>query len=363
MKGEMERKGLSVELKQGGDEGEFVARVATLNVRDRDGDVTRPGAFEDGKAVPVSHFGHGSSRDSELTVGAAVLTEEGNEVLATGRFNLKTLAGREHYETLKFNKENALRTEWSYAFIPSKISFGDFDGGQVRFLESIEVFEVSPVLVGAGMGTELLGIKSLETKGAIGPHTTPKADEGADWDAGMAMREADEDEAILRRMHAWVDEDADPDTKTAYKLPHHMPDGTVIWRGVAAAMGALLGARGGVAIPSDDRRGVYNHLSRHYSQFDKEPPEFRDMPLVEEGEAVLAAAQSFSTRMRSLADLRGKEGRVLSAVNVERLKNLHARLRELEQGVGTLLEEADTEKGKALSLYLEFQKIQTSLVR
>ena len=39
-------------------------------------------------------------------------------------------------------------------------------------------------------------------------------------------------------------------------------------------MAALFGARGGVDIPSADRRPVYNHLAKHYKEFGKEPPEF-----------------------------------------------------------------------------------------
>ena len=47
----------------------------------------------------------------------------------------------------------------------------------------------------------------------------------------------------------------------------------VVWRGVAAAMAALRGARGGVEIPRSDYDAVYRHLARHYRQFDKELPE------------------------------------------------------------------------------------------
>jgi hypothetical protein len=58
-------------------------------------------------------------------------------------------------------------------------------------------------------------------------------------------------------------------------LPHHdVIDGeiSVVWNGVSAAMGALMGARGGVDIPADDVDPCYNHLAKHYKQYDKQPP-------------------------------------------------------------------------------------------
>ncbi len=71
-----------------------------------------------------------------------------------------------------------------------------------------------------------------------------------------------------------------PDVKGGYKLPHHKPGGkkpTVVWRGVAAAMAVLFGARGGVKGVSDaEKRKGYNHLAEHYADFDKEPPEYQD---------------------------------------------------------------------------------------
>lgn len=77
----------------------------------------------------------------------------------------------------------------------------------------------------------------------------------------------------LRRIHAWVDSQGDPAAKSSYKLPHHRSDGTVVLRGVRAALGALAGARGGVQIPQGDRAGVRAHLTRHLSEFDVEPSE------------------------------------------------------------------------------------------
>lgn len=105
---------------------------------------------------------------------------------------------------------------------------------------------------------------------------TQKAPEDATWDAGAELRAIGDDLAKLKKMCTWYDRE-NQDTKAAYKLPHHKASNlAVVWTGVRAAMGALLGARGGVSIPSADRKGLYNHLVKHYQQFDKEPPEFRE---------------------------------------------------------------------------------------
>lgn len=156
---EIERKTLSINLKADGEEGEFIARFATLNVKDKDGDVTLSGAIPAGRVVPISSFSHGSWGGA-LTVGGAKLLETDNQAIAMGRFNLKTQAGREHYETLKFNQEQGILTEWSYGFKPLEFNFGEWEGQQVRFLKKVDVFEVSPVLKGAGIDTSLLALKS-----------------------------------------------------------------------------------------------------------------------------------------------------------------------------------------------------------
>ena len=95
------------------------------------------------------------------------------------------------------------------------------------------------------------------------------------WAGGPNKEEIDF--TRYRQGFAWYDSE-DVENFGAYKLPHHdVIDGEIhtVFRGVVAAMGALLGARGGVDIPDSERRSVYNHLARHYREFDEEPPEFK----------------------------------------------------------------------------------------
>ncbi len=116
--------------------------------------------------------------------------------------------------------------------------------------------------------------KPVEAKGVIPYKRTPLADEDEEWDGPAEVAAAEVED--LKVMCTWFDSE-NPDVKQSYKLPHHKAAGqhACVWRGVAAAMAALLGGRGGVNIPDDDRKGCYNHLAKHYEDFDKEPPEFR----------------------------------------------------------------------------------------
>lgn len=94
------------------------------------------------------------------------------------------------------------------------------------------------------------------------------------WDGPTEMKDADTKD--LKAMCAWYDSEK-PEIKSSYKLPHHELSGyKTNWKGVVAAMAALMGARGGVDIPESDRQGVYLHLAKHYTDFDKEAPELKN---------------------------------------------------------------------------------------
>lgn len=144
--------------------GSFTARIATLNVVDKDGDVTLPGAFPAGKAILISAYMHGSWSGA-LPVGKGVIREEKDEILVEGEFNLNTESGKEHYESIKFAPD---LTEWSYGFIVVELDKDSEwnDNPKVwRVFKRLDVFEASPVLRGAGIDTATLAIKSEKDHG------------------------------------------------------------------------------------------------------------------------------------------------------------------------------------------------------
>ena len=122
---------------------------------------------------------------------------------------------------------------------------------------------------------EDVGFTVDKLRGVIPYKKYPLAPEGEAWSGPAEIRAADTDD--LKVICTWYDSD-NPDVKASYKLPHHKADGyKTVWRGVAAAMAVVFGARGGLkGKAAQDRKGIYNHLAKHYKDFDKEPPEFRE---------------------------------------------------------------------------------------
>jgi hypothetical protein len=151
-----------VELKEEGDRGLVTAVFATLGVVDLDGDVTRKGAFTSGANVVISAYGH-TSWDGELPLGKGTITERGKEAILDGQFFLNTTHGRDAWETVKELSADGLQ-EWSYSLHNIQYEFGEQDGREVRFLNKIDVKEVSPVLKGAGIDTRTLAVKAGDTK-------------------------------------------------------------------------------------------------------------------------------------------------------------------------------------------------------
>jgi len=149
----MLRKQASGRFKLRGEEGQFRAVFATFNVVDDDGDVTLPGAFTEGQKTRVAQWGHNWSA---LPVGKGEIGANEREAWIDGEFFLETEAGRETHQIVK---ELGELQEWSYGYDVEDSSQGTFEGKSVRFLKRLHVHEVSPVMVGAGVGTHTVAIK------------------------------------------------------------------------------------------------------------------------------------------------------------------------------------------------------------
>ena len=148
------------ELKLDDEAGTVKAVIATMNVIDKDQDVTLPGFFgSQDVAVAWAH-------DRSQLVGKGRIVERGEAAVFDGKFFLETQAGKEAYLTVKAMGE---LQEWSYGFnvLEGGSKAGQHDGQSVRFLTprddgspGVKVAEVSPVLVGAGELTGTVNIKS-----------------------------------------------------------------------------------------------------------------------------------------------------------------------------------------------------------
>lgn len=152
----MKTKSLTAFEVKDADKGIVTAVFSTFDVIDSDGDVTRPGAFEEGAPVRISAYGH-SSWTGELPVGKGTIRQTKKEAILDGQFFMNTTAGSDTFTVVK---ELGELGEWSYGYDPIEMSFGEFEDQQVRFLNKIKTHEVSPVLLGAGVNTRTLVAKA-----------------------------------------------------------------------------------------------------------------------------------------------------------------------------------------------------------
>lgn len=141
-----------IQLKADGDDGSFRAVFARFNEIDHDGDVTLPGAFQDGQQVVVEGWNH----DYSLPVGKGAIHADTDQAWIDGQFFLDTEMGKATYATLK--SLGGLE-EWSYTFDIEEAERGTFQEERVTFLKALDVWGVAPVTRGAGIGTRTISLK------------------------------------------------------------------------------------------------------------------------------------------------------------------------------------------------------------
>lgn len=301
-----------------GDDGRTVTGIsAVIGVMDSGLDLLHKGAFVktiSERGDRVKHLWQHDMHQPPIAtivelkeVGRADLPKDMKEKwpsakggLLVKRKYLPTVRGEEVLAGLKSDPPAV--TEMSFGYDAVKFDFeevqdGDYKGMLFRNLREVRLWDTSDVNWGMNEATV------AHMKSALPFKDTGKSDMESDWSkpslGDFTDQAFDEDmsEGEKRRIaahFAWTANNP-PDSFADLKLPHHMAGkegvGPAVWKGVTAAMGRLM--QEGTQIPDGDRKAVYNHLSKHYEQFDKTPPDFKAMELmwsVKNGLALLEPA-------------------------------------------------------------------------
>jgi hypothetical protein len=177
------------------EKGEVEAVVATLGVVDRDGDVIREDAVKNGMKVKMSEYGHSIVYGGGgAPVGKGTLHVEGKHLVFKGKMFLATARGRDAFHVLK---EMGSDQEWSFGFIPKGSEVPDEEWrkkGAHRIITKLAAFEVSPVAIGAGIGTRTLAVKEKEADPPPAPLAPAEPSEEEKAQAAEAERVAREAE-------------------------------------------------------------------------------------------------------------------------------------------------------------------------
>lgn len=342
-----------IEFKAASDEtGEFSAVFATLNVIDKDGDVTVNGAFKQGQEVLISAYQH-TSWQGALNVGRGTIREVGDEAIVDGKFYIDTSHGLDAYRTVK---QNGTLQQWSYGFDTEDAAPGTMNGRDVQFLKGLDTHEVSPVLIGAGVNTRTLDVKSRKDgvmaptdhyAAAIRPHETRVNTKRWDLKAAQAGLPADLTIDALRAAHAYVKADGDPADIKSYGFLHHEgPDGEANLRACLAGIAQINSEAGGFT-PAE-RKAVYDHLAGHLDDGDRDAPEFKATPggelkFHEEAADVLMRLDRLVARTGEVMALRRSKGKAIAASTVDVLEWVGDSQRKLRSLLDSPQEDADRE--------------------
>jgi hypothetical protein len=339
----------AVEIKSVG-KGTFSAVFATFNVIDKDGDVTEPTAFTAGAEVLVSSYQH-TSWQGALPVGKGTIRLTDNEAIVDGSFFLDTTAGRDTFQVVK---QLGAQQEWSYGFDILDAEPATVDGIDVRLLKRMTVHEVSPVLIGAGVNTRTLDVKSRKGgtmppeattyAAAIRPHETRVT--AKRWDPRTVTGAKSIDD--LRAVHAYVKATGDPGDPASYGFLHHeQVGGEANLRACLAGIAQINGSKASGLSPAE-RRAVYDHLAAHLDDGDRDVPEFKSAPggelkFHEEAADVLHRVEALIARTSEVMALRRSKGKAISPATVDVLEWVHDDMRQLRSLLDSPQEDADRE--------------------
>lgn len=142
---------------------EFTAYASVFNNTDSYGDVVQPGAFakslsiweERGAPIPLL-WGH-NMEDPDYNIGHVLEASEDDHGLKVRcELDLKSPKGQTVHRLLKSGRVR----EMSFAFSATDTEYGRHEGDPVRFVKSVDLYEVSVVPLGANPKTSILSVRN-----------------------------------------------------------------------------------------------------------------------------------------------------------------------------------------------------------
>jgi len=309
-----ERKTVGFEVKEVDEEGgTFTGYASTFSdVPDSYGDIVDRGAFTKTlvaqKGQIVSLFNHSIM---EPIGKPTEMAEDEKGLLVKGQLSLGVQRAR---ETLSLMKDGVI-TQMSIGYETIKQSY---DKG-VRHLKEVKLYDVSPVVFAANPEAVLLGVKEMELKPYPNEHACRLRDPD-DFEEGSFRRTTRTSDGKKYSVIMGKLEGEDTMTEQAYRYDKEVWD-------------------------ADDAK---THCKDHDGTF--EAATEKDLAFADQAEAVLAAVTEWIERTKSLADLRLKEGRVLSTANRKRLASLLEALGKMASDIKELLEATQPDDEKMASL-------------
>ena len=189
----VERKTFMLEIKDEAT-GQVEAVFSTFNVKDHDDDWTLPGAFGDADVL-IGSWSHGTVF-GDPPVGLGTISETEKDARLVGQYFLDTFEGKEQFTTVK---RVGPRQQWSYSY--EVLETGEIteelrQAGVTRVIKKAEVFEISPVMRGAGVRTRTVVAKN---KPSDPPPVDPPAPDPPAATAEEIAAKAVEDEIAAKQ--------------------------------------------------------------------------------------------------------------------------------------------------------------------
>ena len=311
----------SVSFKTTDDEkGNVEAVFSVFNNLDSDGDVVLPGAIKSGfkdDQVPMV-FAH----KWDQPIGKGKIVQEDDKAVFKGKFFMGTEAGKEAYNLAK---EMGDLQEWSFGFRINDYEVAEFqkDGesvGDVRYLKDLEVYEVSPVLVGANRQTYTLAIKTGEE---------------AIYESSSEEKAANDEDIF----------DNEEDAKKRGKelgcegSHTHMVDGKEVYMPCATHEVYEQAIKNDEKDLSEDTEVVETEVSEE--KVSEDESSLQGVRFSDEVKDVLAALESLIVRAKAINVLRSKDGRSLSAKAESALRAVQSDLDDAWQELDEILGQED----------------------